>query len=361
MQAALALARRGLGRVWPNPAVGCVLVRPDLGNRVVGRGWTQPGGRPHAETEALKRAGDAARLATAYVSLEPCDHHGRTPPCSEALIAAGIGRSVIAVEDPDPRVSGKGVARLRAAGVDVRTGVLETEAAAVNAGFFLRVKKGRPWFTLKVATTLDGRIATKAGASQWITGETARLAAHRLRAEHDAVMVGIGTALADDPELTCRLPGIARASIRIVLDSRLRLPAVSKLAATARATPTWVFAAQGAGTLAIETLAAFGVEVILVPAGKSGHLDLKAVVQELGRRGLTRVLVEGGAQLAGRFVANDLVDGLVWFRAPRLIGGDGLPAAAGLDVNALAQAPGFVRTDVREVGPDLMETYARSP
>ncbi|MSO93679.1 MAG: bifunctional diaminohydroxyphosphoribosylaminopyrimidine deaminase/5-amino-6-(5-phosphoribosylamino)uracil reductase RibD [Rhodospirillales bacterium] len=361
MQAALGLAGRVLGQVWPNPAVGCVLVRPDLGGRVVGRGWTQPGGRPHAETEALKRAGDFARGATAYISLEPCDHHGRTPPCSEALIAAGIRRCVAAVEDPDPRVSGKGLERLRAAGIDVRAGVLEREAARLNAGFFLRVKEGRPLFTLKVATTLDGRIATRAGESRWITGEGARLAAHRLRAEHDAVMIGIGTALADDPELTCRLPGCEwRSPVRIVLDSRLRLPAASKLATTARLVPTWVITTEPADERARGALAALGVEIIDVEAGKDGRPDLARVAEALGHRGLTRVLVEGGAALAGALVGRGLIDGLVWFRAPKLIGDGGVPAAAGLDIADLAQAPAFMRTSVRELGADVVETYGRS-
>ena len=207
MRAALALARRGLGTVWPNPAVGCVIV--DRG-RVVGRGWTQPGGRPHGETEALGRAGEAARGATAYVSLEPCCHWGRTPPCTDALIAAGIGRVVVALEDPDPRVAGDGVRRLRAAGLDVETGLCEAEAAEINAGFFCRLRNGRPLVTLKLATSLDGRIATGRGESQWITGPPARERAHALRAAHDAIMVGTGTVLADDPQLTCRLPGLAQ-------------------------------------------------------------------------------------------------------------------------------------------------------
>ncbi len=205
MLATLALARRGLGSVWPNPAVGCVVTQDNL---PVGRGWTQPGGRPHAETEALARAGDKARGATAYVTLEPCDHQGETPPCSEALIAAGIGAVVIAVEDPDPRVSGRGIQRLRDAGIRVATGLGADEARRLNAGYFLRMTEGRPLFTLKTATTLDGRIATRTGDSRWVTGETARAFGHRMRADHDAVMIGIGTALADSPRLTCRLPGL---------------------------------------------------------------------------------------------------------------------------------------------------------
>ena len=207
MRAAFALARRGLGNVWPNPAVGCVLVRD---GRVVGRGWTQPGGRPHAETEALRRAGALARGATAYVSLEPCSHWGRTSPCADALIAAGVRRVVAALEDPDPRVSGSGIARLREAGIAVETGLGAAEAAEINAGFLTRQRLGRPLVTLKLATSLDGKIATATGESQWITGPSARAYAHKLRAEHDAIMVGTGTVLADDPQLTCRLPGLSQ-------------------------------------------------------------------------------------------------------------------------------------------------------
>ncbi|MGY4803023.1 bifunctional diaminohydroxyphosphoribosylaminopyrimidine deaminase/5-amino-6-(5-phosphoribosylamino)uracil reductase RibD, partial [Teichococcus aerofrigidensis] len=214
MRAALALAARGLGNTWPNPAVGCVIVKEGV---VVGRGWTAPGGRPHAETEALRRAGAAARGATAYVTLEPCCHWGRTPPCADALIAAGVARVVVAMQDPDPRVDGAGLRRLREAGIAVASGMLEAEARALNAGFLKRLASGLPLLTLKLATTLDGRIATRAGESQWITGPAARRAAHALRGRHDAVLVGSGTALADDPDLTCRLPGFAPVpTVRVV-------------------------------------------------------------------------------------------------------------------------------------------------
>ncbi|MBT3305591.1 MAG: bifunctional diaminohydroxyphosphoribosylaminopyrimidine deaminase/5-amino-6-(5-phosphoribosylamino)uracil reductase RibD, partial [Alphaproteobacteria bacterium] len=224
MRTALSLARRGLGSVWPNPAVGCVLVREDLGHRIVGRGWTQDGGRPHAETEALGRAGELARGATAYVSLEPCNHQGETGACSEALINAGVKRCVIATEDSDPRVSGGGVKRLQNAGVETLTGICQKEALYLNVGFLMRVTEGRPMFTLKTATTLDGRVATVRGNSKWITGAGARAFAHGLRADHDAILIGIGTALADNPSLTCRLPGMEdRSPVRIVADSALRL------------------------------------------------------------------------------------------------------------------------------------------
>src|SRR5262245_12025323 len=276
MRAALGLAARGLGRTWPNPAVGCVLVRE---GRVVGRGWTQPGGRPHAETEALGRAGDAARGATAYVSLEPCSHTGKTPPCADALIAAGIGRVVAAVEDPDPRVSGRGLARLRDAGIAVTTGVCAAEADELNAGFFMRVKLGRPLVSLKLATSLDGRIATHTGDSRWITGEAARRRAHLLRATHDAILVGTGTALADDPALTCRLPGLGeRSPVRVVLDRQLRLPAATKLLATAREVLTWIVTTAASDPVRRQLLVGMGAELIDVPVASDGRLSLSATL-----------------------------------------------------------------------------------
>ena len=360
MRAALGLARRGLGTVWPNPAVGCVLVLGDGADRVIGRGWTQPGGRPHAETEALRRAGRAAEGATAYVTLEPCDHHGATPPCSKALLEAGITRAVVAAADPDPRVSGSGIARLRAGGVAIHLGVCADEAAEVNAGFFMRVTRGRPLVTMKTATTLDGRIATRTGESRWITGETARAFVHRLRAAHDAVIIGSGTALADDPALTCRLPGLEdRSPVRVVLDGRLRLAPSSRLMETARETPTWLVTVEGGDKDRLSAYAGAGVEVIEAPPETGGSPALGWTLDELGRRGLTRVLVEGGGRLAAALLRSGLVDRLAWFRAPRLIGGDGLPAVAAFGVDSLSTAPGFARLAALAVGPDLLETYRR--
>lgn len=359
MRAALVLARRGLGRVAPNPAVGCVLVKD---GRVAGRGWTQPGGRPHAETEALGRAGERARGATAYVSLEPCAHHGRTPPCAEALIAAGVARCVVALGDPDARVAGRGLARLREAGVAVEEGLLSHEAEEVNAGYLMRVRDGRPLVTLKLATSLDGRLATKDGASRWITGEDARAHVHVLRAGHDAVMVGGGTALADDPRLDVRLPGLEdRAPLRIVLDGGLRLPATHDLAARARSRPTLVFTRAGAPRRRAEALEKAGVELAEVETDDEGRLAVSAVLQALGRRGITRLLVEGGGRLAAGLLRADLVDRLVWFHAPGVIGGDGLAAVAGLGLDGLAGMPRFQRTSVQPAGADLVETYVRVP
>lgn len=357
MRAALNLARRGLGTVWPNPAVGCVLV---MDGEVVGRGWTQPGGRPHGETEALARAGAQAQGATAYISLEPCAHHGKTPPCADALIAAGIKRAVVAIEDPDPRVSGRGLERMRTAGVAVETGLGAKEAIEVNAGFLKRIGVGRPLVTLKLAATLDGRIATSSGESQWITGEAARQRAHLMRATHDAVMVGVGTVIADNPQLTCRLPGLeTRSPVRIVIDGSLRTPLTSRLVAEAKKTPTWIVHRHGADAVRCQTLRDCGVELIEVPVSGSVEIDLTVAFAELGRRGLTRVLVEGGAKLAGELLEEGLVDRLAWFHAPTLIGGDGLPAIEAFGINALATAPNFKRQSIETIGDDVLETLSR--
>jgi len=358
MRAAIALARRGLGEVWPNPTVGCVIVN---GGRVVGRGWTQPGGRPHGETEALTRAGAAARDATAFVSLEPCCHWGKTPPCTDALIAAGLARIVIPIEDPDPRVSGRGIAKLRGAGLVVETGLCADEAAEVNAGFLLRIREGRPLVTLKLATTLDGRIATHAGESQWITGPLARDRAHVLRASHDAVMVGSNTVIADDPLLTCRLPGLThRSPVRVIVDSRLRVPLTARVVAEARQIPTWFVTLRGGDRLRQEAFRACGVELIEVDGDDGAGVDIGEGLRALGARGLTRVLAEGGSHLAASLLRDRLVDRLAWFRAPRLIGGDGLPAVAAFGLERLADAPGFGRGNLLEAGEDVLETYRRA-
>jgi diaminohydroxyphosphoribosylaminopyrimidine deaminase/5-amino-6-(5-phosphoribosylamino)uracil reductase len=362
MDLALALGRRGLGRVWPNPAVGCVLVRPGAGSggRVVGRGWTQPGGRPHAETEALARAGDGARGATAYVSFEPCSHHGRTPPCTDALIAAGIARAVVAMEDPDPRVSGQGIAGLRRAGIEVSVGAAAAEARAVNQGFLSRIRLGRPMVTLKLASTVDGRIATHTGESRWITGPAARARAHELRARHDGIMVGVTTALSDDPLLTCRLPGMEdRSPVRIVVDSRLRLPLTAGLVATAARTPTWLITLPGNPSARLQAFRDAGVEVIEAPESETGIVDLARAMALLGDRGLTRVLAEGGSRLAASLLLADCVDRLEWFRAPALMGGDGQPAVEAFGVDRLDRLAGFVRLAEHRVGPDLWERYER--
>ncbi len=355
MRTALALARRGLGAVWPNPAVGCVIINQGC---AVGRGWTQAGGRPHAETEALRRAGQAARGATAYVSLEPCCHWGRTPPCADALIDAGVRRVVVAVEDPDPRVAGNGIARLRAAGIAVDAGLGAEEATEINAGFLTRLALGRPLVTLKLATSLDGRIATSGGESQWITGSPARERGHALRAAHDAIMVGTATVLADDPQLTCRLPGLGqRSPVRIVLDHQLRIPRSAAVIAEARQTPTWILTLRSADAARRAPLLAAGVTLIDVDPDTENRVDLVAALAVLGERGVTRLLIEGGAQLAAALLRARLVDRLAWFHAPLLIGGDGTPAVAGLCLEQLADAPGFERLSVARVGDDMLTTF----
>jgi diaminohydroxyphosphoribosylaminopyrimidine deaminase/5-amino-6-(5-phosphoribosylamino)uracil reductase len=361
MRAALALARRGLGNCWPNPAVGCVVVRD---GRVVGRAVTAPGGRPHAEPLALAMAGESARGATIYVTLEPCCHHGRTAPCTDTLIAAGVARVVIATRDCDPRVNGQGIARLREAGIAVEIGLLAAEAEEINAGFFSRVRRGRPLVTLKLATTLDGRIATHDGESRWITGAAARRAAHALRGRNDAVMVGVGTVLTDDPELTCRIPGFRPTSpVRVVADSHLRTRLTSRLVATAREAPTWILARPGADADRRRALAGAGVTVITVePAGAGAGLgvDPGEALRALAGRGITRLLVEGGAQLAAALLRADLVDRLVWFHAPSVMGADGWPAAQAFGVTDLAAMPRFVRHAARPVGEDMLTELRRA-
>ena len=357
MRAALALARRGLGNAWPNPAVGCVLVKD---GRVIGRGWTQPGGRPHAETEALRRAGAAARGATAYVTLEPCSHHGRTPPCCEALAGAGIARVVMAMRDPDPRVNGRGLAMLRGAGIAVEEGLLEAEARALNAGFFRRIQAGMPVVTLKLASTLDGRIATATGESRWITGEAARREVHALRARHDAILVGSGTVLADDPDLTCRIPGMERVPmLRVVADARLRTPPSARLVQSAGVAPVLIMTAHGHPPAAQAPFMEAGADMVTVPAHAVGGLDLPSLLRALGRRGVTRVLAEGGAGLAAALLRQGLVDRLVWFHAPAVMGGDGHPALEGLRLAALSAMPRFRRVALRALGDDMLSEFER--
>ncbi len=356
MSAALGLARRNLGRTWPNPSVGCVIVKD---GRVLGRGFTQSGGRPHAETEALAQAGSEARGATVYVTLEPCAHHGETPPCAEALAAADISRCVIATGDPDPRVAGGGIAILKRAGVEITEGVLEAEAREVNAGFLTRIKLGRPLVTLKLATTLDGRIATLSGESKWITGPAARAAGHQLRAHHDAILVGSGTVLADDPSLTCRLPGLEdRSPIRIVLDTRLRIPPTAKLLANQERFPTWVVTKAGHSKSVLDQLERPNLTVIDPFSADSGSLQLRMVLKELGDRGLTRILVEGGAGLATSLLKDELVDRIAWFQAPFVIGSDGMAGIGDLGRAELDRISRFKLLSEQRLGSDSFALYS---
>lgn len=354
MRHALVLARRALGRVAPNPAVGCVIAAPENG-RILGRGWTGDGGRPHAETVALAQAGASARGATAYVTLEPCAHHGLTPPCAKALIGAGIARVVAAVEDPDPRVKGRGFAQIKEAGITLTTNLLSGEAHRLNEGFFHKILDARPMVTLKIAQSIDGRTAAASGESQWITGEAARRYGHLLRARHDAILVGIETALKDDPELTCRLPGLEKVSpVRVVLDTRLRLGEWSKLSQSAKEVPTLIFTTSEneGGRLRV-----CGVEVVKVAADVRGQPDLEAVLKALAARGITRLLVEGGAIVHAAFLNRGFADRLEVFTAPIVMGSAGKGAVGALAALGLDESPVFVRESRRMLGPDVLESY----
>ncbi|HUC50476.1 MAG TPA: bifunctional diaminohydroxyphosphoribosylaminopyrimidine deaminase/5-amino-6-(5-phosphoribosylamino)uracil reductase RibD [Xanthobacteraceae bacterium] len=354
MDLALGLGRRGLGRTWPNPAVGAVIVKDGV---IVGRGWTQPGGRPHAEVEALRRAGPAARGATLYVTLEPCSHFGKSPPCADAVIAAGISRVVSAIEDPNPEVAGKGHARLRAAGITVDLGVGAEEARSDHAGHISRMTRGRPHVTLKLAISADGKAGVAGRRPIAITGDAVRERVHLLRAQSDAIMIGVGTALADDPLLTCRLPGMAnRSPVRVVADSLLRLPLKSRLAQSAHETPVWVIAGMAAPQQAESQLQPAGVDVLRSP-GSADPLDLKDALGLLAAKGITRLMVEGGPTLAAALIEADLVDEAVLFHSDKVVGPDGIEA---LDAAASAMLKQKLKLVAGEpVGSDRQETYKR--
>ena len=356
MALALSLGRRGQGAVWPNPAVGCVIVN---GDRIVGRGWTQPGGRPHAEPVALAQAGPKSVGATAYVTLEPCAHTGKTPPCAQALIDARVARVVIACTDSDPRVSGKGIAMLKAAGITVDTGLLEEEARKDHIGFLSKVDLRRPMVTLKLASSFDGRIATATGESQWITAGPARRLVHAMRARHDAVMVGGGTARHDDPSLTVRDIGITRQPTRIVVSSRLDLPLNGKLAQTASAIPVILCHGSNADPHLITTWQQLGATLIPC-ATRAGQLDPADILAKLATHGLTRIFCEGGGGLAASLLRADLVDHLIGFTAGLTIGADGLSAIGPLGLSHLGNAPRFHLQNTQAVGPDILHTWIRS-
>ena len=356
MALALALGRRGLGRTWPNPAVGAVIVKDGV---IVGRGWTQPGGRPHAEIEALRRADEAARGATLYVTLEPCSHYGKSPPCANAIIAGGVSRVVSALEDPNPEVAGAGHARLRAAGIAVDIGVGAEEARHDHAGHIRRMRDGRPHVILKLAVSADGKAGAPGRKPLAITGEAARERVHLLRAQSDAIMVGIGTALADDPMLTCRLPGMEKYSpVRVVLDSALRLPPASRLARSARDVPVWVVTGGEASRAADDALLREGVTVLRA-AQSDGHLDLAAVLKLMGARGVTRLMVEGGPTLAAALLAADLIDEAVLFQSSKVVGTDGVDALNGLPLAALTQSPRLKCVMSEPVGADTRLLFER--
>jgi diaminohydroxyphosphoribosylaminopyrimidine deaminase/5-amino-6-(5-phosphoribosylamino)uracil reductase len=353
MRHALRLAERALGNVAPNPAVGCIIVSAD--GHIVGRGCTQPGGRPHAEAVALAQAGERARGAIVYVTLEPCAHHGVTPPCAEALVKAQVARVVGATLDPDPRVAGAGFARLESAGIGVTRGVLQAEARALNLGFFKRVTEDRPMVALKIAQSADGYVADANGNSRWITSERARAHGHLLRAKHDAILVGIETAIADNPTLTCRLPGLeARSPLRIVLDSQLRLSPESQLARSARERPVIVFTSAKDGGVALSSQ---GVQIERVTADDDGRPDVAAVLEVLAKRGITRVLVEGGPNIHAALLKCGLVDVIHIYRAPILIGQGARPAIAALGSCNLDDAARLTLSERLVLGPDILETF----
>jgi len=357
MLLALALGRRGLGRTWPNPAVGAVVVKDGI---IVGRGWTQPGGRPHAEPEALKRAGEAARGAMLYVTLEPCSHFGKSPPCADAIIASGISRVVSAIEDPNPEVAGQGHAKLRAAGITVDIGLCAAEAARDHAGHFRRIRDRRPHVVLKLAVSADDKIGAAGHKPVAITGEAARNRVHLLRAQSDAVLVGIGTVLADDPLLTCRLPGMeARSPVRVVLDRALRILGTSRLVHSARQTPLWLITSETAEAAAAMKLGAAGAQVIRV-AATGARLDLKAVLRALADKGITRLMVEGGARVASAFVSAGLADEIWLLRGPETIGAGGVPALDAVPLAAITQSPAFKVRASEMLQNDTLTIYERA-
>ncbi|WP_306885874.1 bifunctional diaminohydroxyphosphoribosylaminopyrimidine deaminase/5-amino-6-(5-phosphoribosylamino)uracil reductase RibD [Amorphus orientalis] len=362
MAAALALGRRNAGHTWPNPAVGTVIVQQGAsGPRVVAHGWTDIGGRPHAEVRALADAGEDAKGATCYVTLEPCAHYGRTGPCSSALVAAGVGRVVSALDDPNPLVFGRGLKRIAAAGIEVTSGVGSAQARRDHAGHIRKMTDNRPHIRLKLAISRDGMIGRRGEGQVRISGPDAWTRTHLLRAETDAVMIGIGTALADDPELTCRLPGLAaRSPVRVVLDPSAKLPLESRLVATADLAPLWVVVAPDAPREKIAALRDSGASVLTRLIRPGGRLDLLDVVRGLGDWGLTTLLVEGGARIARGLLEADLIDEAIFYRAPMEVGKNGVPAFDGLDMETVVDPSRFELLHEALVGADQMTHFWRT-
>jgi diaminohydroxyphosphoribosylaminopyrimidine deaminase/5-amino-6-(5-phosphoribosylamino)uracil reductase len=328
---------------------------------IVGRGWTQPGGRPHAEPVALAQAGEAARGATLYVTLEPCSHVGKSPPCTDAVIAAGIARVVSAIEDPNPEVAGQGHARLRNAGIAVDIGLGAAEAARDHAGHFRRIREHRPHVILKLAVSTDDKIALAGHKPVAISGEVAKGRMHLLRAQCDAILVGIGTVLSDDPLLTCRLPGMeARSPVRVVLDRSLRIPAASRLVHSARSTHLWVMTSSLAEAPAAARLGSAGAQVIRLASTPPVGLELAEVLHALAERGITRLLVEGGARVASSFVAANLVDEFWLLRGAEAVGADGIAALDALPLAAITQSPAFRVRASESLGTDTLTVYERA-
>jgi diaminohydroxyphosphoribosylaminopyrimidine deaminase/5-amino-6-(5-phosphoribosylamino)uracil reductase len=354
MQLALAIGRRNLGRTWPNPAVGALIVKDGI---ILARGWTQQGGRPHAEVEALRRAKKMAQGATMYVTLEPCSHEGKTPPCADAIIRAGIARVVSALEDPNPEVSGQGHERLRAKGVAVDIGPGAEEALRIHVGHVTRVSQGRPHVTLKLAISADGKAGLAGRKQASITGEMARERVFQMRAANDAILVGIGTILSDDPQLTCRLPGMfERSPVRVVLDAQLRVPLANSVIATVRETPTWVFGSSHASPVAEEILQQRGCKVFRVDEN-GGQLDVRAVMKTLADQGITRLMVEGGPTVAASFVDADLVDEAILLRGEKIIGSKGIDPLEGMPLDVLTGR--LLSGGSEKLGADTIESFVR--
>ena len=350
MKLALALGRRHLGLTWPNPSVGCVIVKE---GRMIGQGVTAPGGRPHAEPQALAMAGSQAKGAAVYVTLEPCAHQGQTPPCASALIDAQVERVVMALQDPDPRVDGGGIAMLQAAGIKTELGVCAAEATFDQIGFLSTQTKSRPHLTLKLAQSLDGRIATASGESQWITGPAARKATHVMRAQSDAIMIGTGTLDADDPSLDVRLPGLEdRSPIRVILSSSGQIAPDAKMLKD-NGPDIWMLSPASLGQES-------PVRNLKVQANADGKPNLNDAFRVLKDQGITRVFCEGGAGLAASLIRDNLVDRLMLFSAPIIMGGTSLPSISDIGLDKLVDAPKFVETDSRPIGPDRLTIYERA-
>lgn len=355
MRLAMALGRRGLGTTWPNPTVGAVIVKDGI---IVGRGWTQPGGRPHAETEALRRAKRAANGATMYVTLEPCSHEGKTPPCADAIIKAGIKRVVSALEDPNPEVGGQGHARLREKGIHVDVGLFAAEAKRVHAGHIDKIVKGRPNVLLKVAVSADNKVGLAGRKRAYITGDETQVRVHMMRARSDAVLTGIGTVLSDNPQLTCRLPGmVAQSPVRVVLDAALRTPLSLGVVATVREWPTWIFCSTKASAMAEEILTLKGVKVFRVEE-QNGKLDIDQVLRKLAEEGITRVMVEAGPRINASFLSAGVVDKVALLRGPKPIGETGLDPVE--DMNTAVLTEGMKPRGTEQLGADTMEWYERA-
>lgn len=360
MRGAFALAQRALGQTWPNPAVGAVVVQPGDSSEVISRGWTMPGGRPHAEHIALEKAGSRAKGATLFVTLEPCAHHGKTPPCADTIIAAGIKRVVCSVKDPDPRVAGAGFAKLRDAGIEVVESVLAEEGARIAQGHILRTVQARPIVQLKLAVGSDGLIPKGEGKPIWVTGEEARAHGHLLRARADAILVGRGTVEADNPSLTCRLPGLEdRSPVRVVLDSNLKLCGATYQVLDTKAVPTWLVCVENADQAKADSLKEAGLEVVRALPGKMGGLDPLSILNKLAERGITRLLIEGGPRVAGSFWRAGLVDEIYLYRGSKTAGAYGLKALSQAGLEDIPDSPEFAITGTRTFGADTLEIYRR--